>query len=667
MSREQLDQLCIDTIRFLSIDSVEKAKSGHPGAPMGAAAMTYILWNEYLNHNPSNPTWPDRDRFILSPGHASALLYSMLHLTGYSLTINDLKEFRQLNSKTPGHPEYGITPGVELTTGPLGQGFANGVGMAIAESKLAADFNKNNNNIINHFTYGIVSDGDLQEGVASEAASLAGTLKLGKLIYLYDSNDISIEGSTSLSFTEDVKSRFSSYGWQVIGPIDGLNLNEIRQSLELSQSNNMQPSLIICKTTIGYGSPNKSGKASAHGEPLGESEVMLTKQQLNWQFTEPFCVPDDVLKHMKVSEVRGAELEKTWEHQLNAYKEVYPTEFNSLNQQLTNALPNNWDQHLDSLFNSESNAMATRESSGIIMNAMSGNLKSLIGGSADLGPSNKTNLNDWPEYSATCRNGRNFHFGVREHAMGAIANGMSLHGGIIPFTATFLVFSDYMKPSIRLASLMGLRVIFIFTHDSIGLGEDGPTHQPIEHLVSLRAIPNLTVIRPADSIETVSAWRSAISKTDGPTALVLSRQSLPNITRNNPSAETTKGAYIVNMPETDPDVTLIASGSEVQLAIDCAQSLNKLDIKANIVSMSSWEIYDSQSQEYKDSVLRPSCKLNISIEAGLTLGWNKYVGDNGITIGIDTFGASGPATDLFEHFGFTSKLITEQILSNIKP
>ncbi len=668
MTEQNLDMLSINTIKLLSVDSVEKAKSGHPGAPMGAAPMAYVLWKDFLKHNPENPQWINRDRFILSPGHASALLYSLLHLTGYKVSLEDLMAFRQLGSKTPGHPEYGVTPGVEVTTGPLGQGFANGVGMAIAETNLAKEFNTTEHQIIDHFTYGIVSDGDLQEGVASEAASIAGTLKLHKLIYLYDSNNISIEGDTDLSFTENVSDRFKAYGWQVIGPIDGSDLTEIHDAIKLAQNETSKPSLVICKTVIGNGSPNKSGTASAHGEPLGTDEVILTKQSLDWKLEAPFSVPDLVKEHLSQIGVQGANDEMDWNNKTQSYMQQHPDKYTKLISQTDGDIPADWDAELSNLFNSESANMATREASGIVINKIAKSIPGLLGGSADLAPSTKTNLNEFEDYSSENRSGRNFHFGVREHAMGSIANGMALHGGLIPFTATFLVFSDYMKPSIRLAALMNQRVVFVFTHDSIGVGEDGPTHQPIEHLASLRSIPNLTVIRPADPIETVAAWRSAILNTDGPTALILSRQSLPNLCTGDSIdlQPPSKGGYILKSSNNEPTVTIIATGSEVHLGVQVSELLENNNISSNVVSMPSWELFDQQSDEYKSTVI-PKSSIKVSIEAASTFGWAKYVGENGINVGIDTFGASAPGQALFSHFGFEAKNICETIMSKLGP
>ena len=532
MATKTLDELYINAIRFLAVDTVQKANSGHPGTPMGAAAMAYVLWDRFLKHNPSDPKWPDRDRFILSPGHASAMLYALLYLSGYDLPLEELKRFRQWESKTPGHPEYGLTPGVEMTTGPLGQGFAHGVGMAIAERWLADHFNRPDHEIINHYTYAIVSDGDLQEGVASEAASLAGTLRLGKLIYLYDDNDISIEGNTDIAFAENVAQRFQAYGWHVIGPIDGLDPECVDSAIRMAQDEASRPSLIICRTIIGYGSPNKAGTASAHGEPLGEEEVRLTKERLDWPYQEPFAVPPEALAYFRQARERGRQYQEEWQARLEAYRLANPEEAQQLEEALRGDLPEGWDRDLDALFKAEDKPIATREASGQVMNAIVQNVHAFTGGSADLAPSTKTILKDHGHYGFEEYCGHNMHFGVREHAMGAIANGMALHDGTIPYTATFLIFSDYMRPPIRLAALMGQRVVYIFTHDSIGLGEDGPTHQPIEQLMGLRAVPNLVVLRPADATETVEAWKVALERVHGPTVLVLSRQNLPVLDRS---------------------------------------------------------------------------------------------------------------------------------------
>ena len=641
MSTSTFEDLCINTIRFLAVDMVQQANSGHPGTPMGAAPMAYVLWDRFLKHSPDDPKWPDRDRFILSAGHASALLYSLLHLTGYDLSLDEIKRFRQWGSKTPGHPEYGIVPGVETTTGPLGQGFANGVGMAIAEKWLGEHYNRPEYEIINHFTYAIVSDGDLQEGVASEAASLAGTLRLGKLIYLYDDNDISIEGNTDIAFAENVAQRFQAYGWHVIGPIDGMDIGSVDQAIRLSQAEIGRPSLIICRTIIGYGSPNKAGTASAHGEPLGVAEVKLTKENLGWTYDKPFTVPSEVLTHFFQAKERGNRQQQEWESKLEAYRKAYPSEVRQLEEDLSGDLQEGWDQDLTDLFKTTEKPIATREASGKVMNTIVEKVHAFTGGSADLAPSTKTTLKDHGNYGFEEYCGHNMHFGVREHAMGAIANGMSLHGGVIPYTATFLVFYDYMRPPVRLAALMGIRVIYIFTHDSIGMGEDGPTHQPIEQLMGLREVPNLVTIRPADATETVEAWKLAIERRYGPTAIVLSRQNLPILDRTalTPASGVQRGGYILWEASASPDIILIGTGSEVHIALEAGKLLQDQGINASVISMPSWELFDAQPDDYRKEVLPPKNRVRISIEAGTPLGWERYVGLDGVTIGIPRFGA----------------------------
>jgi len=572
----KLDELCINTIRMLSVDGVEKAKSGHPGMPMGAAAMAYVLWTRFLRHNPLNPNWPDRDRFVLSAGHGSMLLYSLLHLTGYELPLEEIKHFRQWNSKTPGHPEYGLTPGVETTTGPLGQGFANGVGMAIAERYLAAHFNRPGYEIVNHYTYGIVSDGDLMEGVSHEAASLAGHLGLGKLIYFYDDNHISIEGSTDLTFTENRTGRFVAYGWHVQRVTNGNNLKALEQALSEAQKETQRPSLIAVRTNIGYGSPNKQDTAKAHGEPLGEGEIKLTKENLGWPLEPNFLIPQEALKHFRSVIDKGKEFEDQWLAILRAYKQTYPELADEWQRWISSELPKGWLEEIPD-FPADPKGLATRVSSGNVLNAVASKVTNLVGGSADLAPSNKTLIDGKADYQANHYEGRNFRFGVREHAMGSILNGMALHGGLIPYGGTFLVFSDYMRPAIRLAALSKLKVIYVFTHDSIGLGEDGPTHQPIEQLAALRAIPNLTVIRPCDANETAQAWRAALQHQNGPLALALTRQSIPTLDREKfASAEGLHhGAYILSEAEGDkPNIILIASGSEIEIVLKAAEMLN---------------------------------------------------------------------------------------------
>jgi len=664
MPKENLDNLCVNTIRMLSADMVEKAKSGHPGMPMGAAAMAYVLWTKFLKHNPKNPNWINRDRFVLSAGHGSALLYSLLHLTGYDLSLDDLKNFRQWESITPGHPEYHQTPGVETTTGPLGQGFATGVGMALAERLSANRYNKNKHKLLNYSIYGIVSDGDLMEGISSEAASYAGTLKLGKIIYLYDDNNISIEGSTDIAFTEDVYKRFEAYNWHVQEVKDGNNLDKIEKAIKKAQKDD-RPSLIIAKTQIGFGSPNKADTAGVHGSPLGEEEMTATRKNLNWP-DEPFYIPKETLEKFRQAVDQGKKMENEW----NKLFEQYQTDYQKLAEELTNLqqgeIPQDWQQTLPT-FEADEKGIATRAASGKVINAIASSLPIFIGGSADLAPSNNTHIDNYADIAGNQPmdvEARNLHFGVREHAMGAILNGLALSKIFIPYGGTFLIFSDYMRPAIRMAALMKLPVIYIFTHDSIGLGEDGPTHQAVEQLMSLRTMPGLTVIRPADANEVAIAWQTAIENNSGPTALILSRQNLPIIDRsiyaNSENAK--QGAYVVNKNIKNPDIILMATGSELQLALGAATELKKQDIKAQVVSMPSWELFENQSQEYKDKILPPNVTARIAIEAGVTLGWQKYVGLNGKIIGIDRFGASAPGSVLMEKFGFTVENVIKQAL-----
>lgn len=665
MAERTLDELCINTIRFLAVDAVQKANSGHPGAPLGAAPMAYVVWDRFLKHNPRDPKWPDRDRFILSAGHASAMLYALLHLTGYDLSLEELKQFRQWASKTPGHPEYGLVPGVEATTGPLGQGFANGVGMAIAERWLAQHYNRPGFDIINHHTYAIVSDGDLQEGVASEAASLAGTLRLGKLIYLYDDNGISIEGDTSITFTENVGQRFQAYGWQVIGPIEGMDIEMVDSALRTARAENTRPSLIICRTIIGYGSPHKAGTAAVHGEPLGEEEVRLTKQCLGWPYEKPFTIPPQALAHLRQSQERGRLQQQEWQARLETYRQAYPNEARQLEEDWSGDLPAGWDRDLPGLFKTGDKPIATREASGRVMNGIGKKVHSFMGGSADLSPSTKTLLRDHGHYGFEEHDDRNTHFGVREHAMGAIANGMSLHGGVIPYTGTFLVFYDYMRPPVRLAALMGLRVVFIFTHDSVGLGEDGPTHQPIEQLMGLRAVPNLVTIRPADATETVEAWRIAMERRHGPTALILSRQNLPVLDRTElaPAGGVRRGGYILwQAAGATPDVILMGTGSEVHIALEAGKLLHHKGLAARVVSLPSWELFDAQPPEYHHGVLPPNIRARVSIEAATPLGWERYTGLDGVTIGVPRFGVSAPAAVIYEKLGLTAQRVVDESL-----
>jgi transketolase len=665
--KTQLDELCVKTIQMLSADGVEKANSGHPGMPMGAAAMAYILWTRFLRHNPLNPGWSDRDRFVLSAGHGSMLLYSLLHLTGYDLPLEELKNFRQWGSRTPGHPEYGLAPGVETTTGPLGQGFANGVGMAIAERHLAAYFNRPGHAIVDHYTYGIVGDGDLMEGIAHEAASLAGHLGLGKLIYLYDDNHISIEGSTALTFTESRTVRFEAYGWHIQQVEDGNDLGAIEAAIIAAQKETARPSFIAVRTHIGYGSPNKQDKAVAHGEPLGPEEIRLTKENLGWPLEPPFFIPDDPLAHFRRAIDKGKGQETQWQAHFSSYEEAYPELAKEWHEWMNGDLPEGWESDIP-IFPADTKGIATRAASGTVLNAIAKHLPNLFGGSADLAPSNKTEIKGEKDFQADAYEGRNLRFGVREHAMGGILNGMALHGGLIPYGGTFLVFSDYMRPAIRLAALMGIRVIYVFTHDSIGLGEDGPTHQPIEQLSSLRTIANLTVIRPCDANETAEAWHYAIKSQNGPVALVLSRQGIPTLDRTTfaPAKGLSRGAYILqDTQDGKPDVILIATGSEVSIALEAHKRLDEKGVKPRVVSMPSWELFDKQPEDYQRHVLPPEIKQRISIEAGSTQGWHRYVGDRGEVIGVDHFGASAPYKVLYEKFGVTSDRVVEMAMKII--
>lgn len=657
------DELCVNTIRMLSADCVQRANSGHPGMPMGAAPMAYVLWTRFMRHNPSNPDWPDRDRFILSAGHGSMLIYSLLHLTGYDLALDELKNFRQWQSLTPGHPESHVTKGVETTAGPLGQGFANGVGMAIAERFLASYFNRPEHEMVNHHTYGIVSDGELMEGVTHEAASLAGHLNLGKLIYLYDDNHITIEGSTDIAFTENAMARFEAYGWHVQQVEDGNDLEAIEEALSLARDEKSRPSIIAVRTIIGYGSPNKQGTPGVHGEPLGEDELKVAKESIGWP-VEPDCyIPDDALSRFRQALDNGRNLEAEWQERFKAYEKAYPEQASEWAQWLNGNLPQGWDRDIPA-FPTDEKGIASRASSGTILNAIAQNVPNLLGGSADLAPSNKTFLKDADVFQRDQYGGRNFHFGVREHGMGSILNGMALHGGVIPYGGTFLVFSDYMRPPIRLAAMMGLQVIYVFTHDSIGVGEDGPTHQPVEHLASLRAIPRLTVIRPCDANETAEAWRFALQN-KGPVALALTRQGLPTLDRNEYAASTglLKGAYILKEGSGgDPDAVLVASGSEVSIALDAAGKIEGKGFSVRVVSMPSWELFDSQPGDYREEVLPKGIKACVAVEAGASQGWHRYLGNRSAVIGIDHFGASAPAKTLYEKFGITADRVAEETL-----
>ena len=670
-----VDDLCVNTIRALSMDAVQQANSGHPGMPMGMADAAYVLWTHHLSHHPHQPHWFNRDRFVLSAGHGSMLLYSLLHLTGYDVSLDDLKAFRQWDSITPGHPEVGLTAGVETTTGPLGQGFATGVGMAMAEAHLAARFNRKGHQIIDHHTYAIVSDGDLMEGVSHEAASMAGHMKLGKLIYLYDANRISIDGSTDLSFTEDVSARFTSYGWHVI-EVDGHDHKEVDQAIIKAKSVEDQPSLVVCRTHIGFGSPNKQDSESSHGAPLGEEEVAATKKALGLDPSKTFDVPIEVADAMGQAAERGNEAHEGWLDRLDAYREAYPELARELDRRMAGELPT--DDVLDASvkpFSTDAKGMASRKSSGAVLQQLKEVVPELVGGSADLTGSNNTFMDDEGIFSSTNYAGRNIHYGVREHAMGAAMNGMALHGGVRPFGGTFMVFSDYCRPAIRLAALSHIPAIYVFTHDSIGLGEDGPTHQPIEHLASLRAMPNVCVLRPGDANEVAEAWKIALKRQDGPTLLMLTRQNIPTLDRSAfaSASHTAKGAYILKHGSVEqevqgvtvPDVTICATGSELSVATEVAQLLEDSSVSARVVSMPSWELFDHQSETYQHSVIpQADGHLVVSIEAGSTFGWKNWVGEQGLSFGLDHFGASAPAEVLFEKFGLSAKAIYDAILTH---
>jgi transketolase len=680
---KSLAELCVNTIRTLSIDAVQKADSGHPGLPLGAASMAYTLWTQFLKHNPSNPQWYDRDRFVLSAGHGSMLLYSLLHLTGYAVSLAQIKQFRQWGSITPGHPERGLTPGVEVTTGPLGQGFANGVGMAIAEAYLAANYNRPGFKIIDHFTYGIVSDGDLMEGVAAEAASLAGHLQLGKLVYLYDNNSMTLSASTQLHFTENRQQRFAAYGWHTQVIDDGNNLPAIYQAIAAARQETKRPSLILIKTHIGYGSPHKQDTFEAHGSPLGEEEVKLTKQNLGWPEKPAFYIPRQVEKHFRQAISTGKRAEKEWQEKFASYAEKYPKLAAELQQLIKGELKKGWNENIPH-FPADAKGLATRDAAAKVMQAINPNLPGFIGGSADLNPSTKTELTNFGNFeSAATAVGdlqgsvsggwnyasRNLYYGVREHAMGSISNGLATFNGIIPFTATFLTFSDYMRPPIRLAALMRLQVIFIFTHDSIALGEDGPTHQPVEHLASLRAIPHLIVIRPADANETAVAWQIAIETRHNPVALILTRQKVPTLDRKYYAAATglRRGGYILaDALKGKPAIILIASGSEVSLIVAAQQKLQAQKIPVRIVSMPSWELFAAQSQKYRDSILPPAITARLAVEAGISQGWERYVGEQGEMISVEDFGASAPSAIVMQKFGFTVENICQRTLVLVK-
>ena len=663
MSKD-IDELCINTIRMLSADAVEQAKSGHPGLPMGAAAFAYVLWTRHLRFNPKNPDWLNRDRFVLSAGHGSMLLYSLLHLTGYDLPLSELKRFRQWGSQTPGHPEHGLTPGVETTTGPLGQGFANGVGMALAERLLADRYNRPGQQIIDYHTYAIVSDGDLMEGISAEAASFAGSARLGKLIYLYDSNRISIEGSTDLTFRDDTAKRFQSYGWHVLTVKDGNDTRSVDKALKAARKD-PRPSLVIMNTHIGFGSPNKHDSASAHGSPLGQEELLQTKKNLGWPVEPSFFIPPEALRHMRSGIDRGHQLENEWSGRFEAYAKAYPEQARELMDLTSGKRGDGWQDALP-VFSPDEKPMATREASGKVMNALAPALPLFVGGSADLGPSNNTALKDFGDIAGPDwdKGARNLHFGVREHAMAGILNGMALSKAIIPFGGTFLIFSDYMRASMRLAALMELQVVYVLTHDSIGQGEDGATHQPVEQLAALRAMPNMTVIRPSDATETAEAWRQALLNTGGPTCLVLTRQKLPVMDRSvlAPADNLKYGAYVIKDCDGTPDILLIATGSEVQISLEAADALANKGVKARVISMPSQKLFDAQKQAYKDSVLPPKVTKRLAVEAASPLGWDKYIGPEGATICIEKFGASAPGAVMMEKYGFSAENIVKQAL-----
>jgi transketolase len=680
LNAAQLDQLAINTIRFLSVDAVQKADSGHPGLPLGAAPMAYVLWTRFLQHNPANPQWSNRDRFVLSAGHGSALLYSLLHLTGYDLPLEQIKQFRQWASLTPGHPERGLTPGVETTTGPLGQGFGNGVGMAISEAHLAARYNRPGFEIVDHFTYGLVSDGDLMEGVSSEAASLAGQLELGKLIYLFDNNHVTLSAGTNIACNEDHARRFAAYGWHTQLVENGNDVEAIDLALRAARSEARRPSLILVRTHLGFGSPNKQDTFEAHGSPLGVEEVKLTKRNLGWPVEPLFDIPTEALTHFREALPRGRQAESEWWQRFSRYAAIHPDLAREFQERMRGELPAGWDADIP-VFPADPKGMKTRVASGKIMNAIAPKLPSLMGGSADLDPSTYTALEDAGDFESADRaagdtqgscgggwhyTGRNLHFGIREHAMGSILNGMAVYGGIIPYGATFLIFSDYMRPPMRLAAMMGQQVIYVFTHDSIALGEDGTTHQPVEQLANLRAVPRLIVIRPCDANETAYAWRFAIESRDRPVALILTRQDVPTLDRSlyASAAQLKRGAYVLaEASKGRPEVILIATGSEVSLIVEAQRELEKQNIETRVVSMPSWELFDAQAEEYRSSVFPPSIHTRLAVEAGATQGWHRFVGDHGDVIGLDHFGASAPASVLMREYGFTVENVRKRALA----
>ncbi len=673
----ELENRCINTIRILSADAVQNANSGHPGLPMGAAAMAYTLWTRFLKHNPRNPQWFDRDRFILSAGHGSMLLYSLLFLTGYDLPLDELKRFRQWGSKTPGHPERHEAPGVEVTTGPLGQGFANGLGFAIAEAWLGARYNRPGHKLIDHYTYAICSDGDLMEGVSQEAASIAGHLQLGKLIYLYDDNHISLAGSTDIDFTEDVAKRFEADGWHTRRVADGNDTEDVARAIQEAQAETERPSLILVRTHIGYGSPHKQDNFSSHGSPLGEDELKATKAALGWPTMDKFYLPQDAMDYFRQAAARGPQLEDEWKKKFEAYKKDFPKEAAEFEMLLGPTLPENWAADLPQ-WKPGDKPIATRAAGGAALNALAKNIPNIIGGSADLNPSTDTALKTWGDFQNAeafgpgtlgavggvwSYAGRNLAFGVREHAMGAAVNGMAAHGGVIPFSATFFCFSDYMKPALRLGALSKLKAIYVFTHDSIGLGEDGPTHQPVEHLAALRAVPGLTVIRPADANETAEAWAVAIQRNDAPTVMVLTRQVVPHLDRSGAKEPgVARGAYILADSSGAPDVILIGTGSEVQWCVEARKKLEQHGVKARVVSMPSWDLFADQPESYRESVLPKTIKARVTIEAASPLGWHRWAGDEGVVIGVERFGASAPGEEVMQHLGITAEHVTSAAL-----
>lgn len=658
---KELENRVINTIRFLSADGVQEANSGHPGLPMGTAAIAYTIWARHLRFNPENPDWPDRDRFVLSGGHGSMLLYSLLYLTGYDLPLEELKKFRQWGSRTPGHPEYGLTPGVETTTGPLGQGFANGVGMAIAEAKLAAEFNRPDYKLIDHSVYAIVTDGDLMEGVASEAASLAGHLRLGKLIYFYDDNHITIDGSTELAFTEDRAERFKAYGWHVQVVADGNDVEKIDEAIVKAKKDD-RPSIIMCRTQIGYGLPTKAGTEKAHGEPPGEEELEKAKENLGWPADKKFFIPGEVSEFFNEMREERVESERNWRNLFAGYQDAHPQLAKEFERRMAGGLPQDWSDNLKR-FDTDGKGMATRKSSGVVLNQIAGRIPELIGGSADLAPSNQTWIEGSEDFQKDNREGRNFHFGVREHTMGAVVNGIAYHGGFIPYGGTFLVFSDYMRPAVRLSALSHLGSIWIYTHDSIGLGEDGPTHQPIEHLMSLRIIPDLITIRPADANEVREAWVAAIHRRNGPTALIFTRQNVPTLDRESLAGADGlhKGAYVLtDWGDGKPDLILMASGSEVHLIVMAGEKLAQDGVGVRVVSFPSWELFESQPVSYQQEVLDPKITKRLAVEAGVSLGWQKWVGDEGAVIGIDQFGSSAPGAKVMDAYGLNVNHVVEK-------